>query len=198
MMLKRLNDKPSCYDKKIWFKDFEKSQAYKKNICIFPSIKFHKETDYEKMPSSPSKVLESSTPYSFNNMRSKTSYQKYKPKNNPFEKLYGSKYFQNPDDTSKSILYFELFFFIFIMHCLNLNKENKQIQFGGITSTNFYKTQIIQNNQNNQNVISLGNNFSQANRAHFLINEKNLIFSKKVLLENFGECYINFHVENSK
>lgn len=99
-MLKRLNDKPSCYDKKLWFKDYEKSQGYKKNICIFPSIKFHKETEYEKLLSSPSNSLENNNPYSLNKMRSKTSYQKYKTGNNPFEKLYGSKYFQNTEDAS--------------------------------------------------------------------------------------------------
>lgn len=70
-------------------------------------------------------------------------------------------------------------------------KENKAMQFGGTTS-NFFKTQ----NQNNPS--NYGNPFSQVNRTHYLIKEKNLIFSKKVLLENFGECYINFHVENLK
>jgi hypothetical protein len=40
-MLKRLNDRASFYDVKGWKKDFDKTQDYKKNICVFPSISFH-------------------------------------------------------------------------------------------------------------------------------------------------------------
>jgi hypothetical protein len=46
-MLKRLVDLPSNYNKKLWNKDFEKSQEYKKNICVFPSIKFFKNNEKE-------------------------------------------------------------------------------------------------------------------------------------------------------
>lgn len=44
-LLKRLNDRQSFYDTKSWEKDYEKSQIYKKNICIFPSINFRKTKD---------------------------------------------------------------------------------------------------------------------------------------------------------
>ncbi len=100
MMLKRLNDQPSCYDKKTWFKDFERNQGYKKNICIFPSIKFFKNTDYERNLHS-SSARSSDNFYNNNNqkIRSKTSYQKFK-NTNTFDKLYGSKYFHNTEDSS--------------------------------------------------------------------------------------------------
>lgn len=124
LMLKRLTDKPSCYDKKSWLKDFVKSQNYKKNICIFPSIKFYKDKEHEKMMLSASSKF-----FDKNNMnntfntpksRSKTSYQKYKGFNQTFEKLYGSKYFQHADDQSNQIslnlknrIIIEINFFLF-------------------------------------------------------------------------------------
>jgi len=101
MMLKRLYDQPSCYDKKVWFKDFEKSQNYKKNICVFPSIKFFKEPENEKIiNSSASKFYDKNNPGGTPKIRSKTSHQKFKLGSNTFEKLYGSKYFQNNEDSS--------------------------------------------------------------------------------------------------
>jgi hypothetical protein len=39
-MLKRLNEKQSCFNIYKLQQDYEKSQEYKKNICAFPSIKF--------------------------------------------------------------------------------------------------------------------------------------------------------------
>lgn len=39
-MLKRLNDKQSSFNNNKLLQDYEKSQEYKKNICVFPSIKF--------------------------------------------------------------------------------------------------------------------------------------------------------------
>jgi hypothetical protein len=47
-MLKRINERQSFYDVKHWEKDYVKSQTYKKNICVFPSIAFHKnsQTDF--------------------------------------------------------------------------------------------------------------------------------------------------------
>lgn len=41
-LLKRLYDKNSFYDVKSWEKDYDKSQKYKKNLCVFPSIDFRK------------------------------------------------------------------------------------------------------------------------------------------------------------
>lgn len=107
-MLKRLSDKLSCYDKKIWIKDFEKSQGYKKNICVFPSIKFYKDKEYDRMLLSASpKCFDKNNPFNTPKSRSKTSYQKYKAGNYAFEKLYGSKYFQNTEDLSKCLYFFE-------------------------------------------------------------------------------------------
>jgi len=105
-MLKRLVDKPSCYDKNEWKRDFEKSQNYKKNICVFPSIKFLKETEYDKIAATSSpKNLEANNPYDPKQLqiRNKTSHQKLKNMFNPFEKLYGSRYFQNTEDSSSSL-----------------------------------------------------------------------------------------------
>ena len=39
-LLKRLNDRRSAYNTRKWEDDYNRSQEYKKNICIFPSIKF--------------------------------------------------------------------------------------------------------------------------------------------------------------
>ncbi len=119
-MLKRLSGQPSCYDKKNWIKDFNKSQEYKKNICVFPSIKFYKENEQDRMllfasATASSKFFDSkNNAFNTPKSRSKTSYQKYKAGNNKaFDKLYGSKYFQNIEDSSKkSFLYlFVIFFF---------------------------------------------------------------------------------------
>ena len=98
-------DKPSCYDKSEWIKDFEKSQIYKKNICIFPSIKFFKETEHGKhITTTTPSSLEANSPYYPKQLqlRSKTSHQKFKNTFNPFEKLYGSKYFQYAEDSNSS------------------------------------------------------------------------------------------------
>jgi hypothetical protein len=46
-LLKRLNDRNSFYDIKMWEKDYDKSQKYKKNICVFPSIDFRKTSTNE-------------------------------------------------------------------------------------------------------------------------------------------------------
>ena len=103
LMLKRLSDQLSCYDKKSWIKDFERSQVYKKNICVFPSIKFYKGKEYDRMmlsASSSSKFFDKNNPFNTPKSRSKTSYQNYKSGNNSFDKLYGSKYFQNSEDSS--------------------------------------------------------------------------------------------------
>ncbi len=110
-MLKRLTDQPSCYDKKNWIKDFEKSQNYKKNICVFPSIKFYKEREHERNMNLPlafasassTKFFDQNNPFYTPKSRSKTSYQKSKAGNCAYEKLYGSKYFQNTtEDSSKN------------------------------------------------------------------------------------------------
>ncbi len=38
--VKRLNEKQSFYNTQKWEKDYEKSQTYKKNICVFPVLNF--------------------------------------------------------------------------------------------------------------------------------------------------------------
>jgi hypothetical protein len=40
-LLKRLNERRSLYNARSWEKDYEQSQNYKKNICMFPSINFY-------------------------------------------------------------------------------------------------------------------------------------------------------------
>lgn len=39
-LLKRLNERESFYNTKKWERDYNKSQIYKKNICLYPSIEF--------------------------------------------------------------------------------------------------------------------------------------------------------------
>lgn len=41
-MLKRIQERGSFYNVSKWEKDYEKSQYYKRNHCIFPSIDFYK------------------------------------------------------------------------------------------------------------------------------------------------------------
>ena len=41
LMLKRINERGSYYSKDKWQKDYEQSQAYKRNHCIYPSIDFY-------------------------------------------------------------------------------------------------------------------------------------------------------------
>lgn len=50
IFLKRLNEKQSFYNTKKWEKDYEKSQNYKKNICVYPSLTFDtiKDDNYSK------------------------------------------------------------------------------------------------------------------------------------------------------
>ena len=108
VMLKRLNDQPSIYNKKNWYKDYEKSQEYKKNICVFPSIKFFKDFENERnLHSSQQRKIEGDKISGFgfsktngffnsNKKRSSTSYAKFKDT----EKLYGSRYFQNTEESS--------------------------------------------------------------------------------------------------
>lgn len=123
-MLKRLVDLPSNYNKKLWYKDFERSQEYKKNICVFPSIKFFKNNEKENeldrnLHSSQQKIKNSNTnndtndaniinnnqPSNFNMIKSnaigfinsndkKRSNTSHSKFKNT-EKLYSSKYFNN-------------------------------------------------------------------------------------------------------
>ena len=41
-MLKRLNERTSCYNVDKWNRDYEASQYYKRNHCQYPSIDFYK------------------------------------------------------------------------------------------------------------------------------------------------------------
>ena len=104
VMLKRLVDQPSCYDKRSWIKDFDKSQGYKKNICVFPSIKFFKEQEKLDQFSN----MKFSEDGGSSEYRSKTSYQKYKNNiynENNYDKLYNKKYLQNSDEQRKITLF---------------------------------------------------------------------------------------------
>lgn len=40
--IKKLNSQVSCYSRENWNNDYKKAQYFKKNICLYPSIDFHK------------------------------------------------------------------------------------------------------------------------------------------------------------
>jgi len=70
-------------------------------------------------------------------------------------------------------------------------KANNNNQFGA-SSSNFFKTQ----NQSSPN--SKGNAFAQVNTSIYFVPEKNLIFSKKIEIENLGDCYVNFYNDDQR
>lgn len=41
-MLKRIQERSSCYNVNKWERDYQMNQYYKRNHCMFPSIDFHK------------------------------------------------------------------------------------------------------------------------------------------------------------
>ena len=71
-MLKRLNEKTSCYSVDKWFKDYEASQYYKRNHCQYPSIDFYKTQRYNSFGNMFQNVSKNSTKKSMINSKNKT------------------------------------------------------------------------------------------------------------------------------
>ena len=64
-MLKRLNEKTSCYSVDKWFRDYEASQYYKRNHCQYPSIDFYKTQRYNSFGNMFQNVSKNSTKKNF-------------------------------------------------------------------------------------------------------------------------------------
>ena len=87
-MLKRLNEKTSCYSVDKWFKDYEASQYYKRNHCQYPSIDFYKTQRYNSFGNMFQNVSKNSTKknfYSKTHYSTKTGFYNNKIRKKKFE-----------------------------------------------------------------------------------------------------------------
>lgn len=78
--LSRLKNKTSVFNSNDWEKDFIKSRSYKKNICIYPMIDFHKSVQrkLEKEKEENQKMYYNTTVNFNNNLFNKTKFKEVK------------------------------------------------------------------------------------------------------------------------
>ena len=123
-LLKRLNDRQSFYDTNKWEKDYEKSQEYKKNICVFPSIKFETPTRDVSSYSNSKQDFKKNTLYNklkFTNFNFTSTLSSTKD-------MFSSNSFELKQKTSdKKILFSKSVFLGDLFHCMvNFYVENKK------------------------------------------------------------------------
>ena len=130
---KKIRHQNSVYDLDRWEKDFQKSQYYKKNICTYPCIDFHKslQRQLEKEKSKTEILYYNTTINITNNLYNKTKFKEfkvYKPvknkkkddKNIDTEHFMGGETEIKNDDRE-----FELCFVIIDKNNANKNKKIK-------------------------------------------------------------------------
>lgn len=110
-----------------WEKDFQKSRAFKKNICVYPSIDFHKSTQrkIEKEKSENQKVYYNTTVNFENNLFNKTKFKEAKifEKKEKDDKKIDNEHFKNGEtELQNDNRTFNLNFII-----KNENNESKKI-----------------------------------------------------------------------
>lgn len=127
----KLKKKHSVFNLSEWEKDFQKSQNYKKNICSYPSINFHKSNqrkiDKEK---NQNKKIYNNTAINFtNNLFNKTKFKDakiFKPKEKKDDKKIDKEHFMNGETEIKNDnTEFSLYF---IISNENSVKDNKKVK----------------------------------------------------------------------
>jgi hypothetical protein len=68
--------------------------------------------------------------------------------------------------------------------------ESKILHNGYMTGSNFFKTQ-------NQNVSNQKNPFEEVNKNKYMVQERNLLYSKKLNIDNFGDCRVKFYMDSN-
>ncbi len=136
-LIKRLNDRQSFYNTKAWEKDYEKSQNYKKNLCVFPSIDFHKTS----MENTKKKKFENTQYSLFGRIKN----IKIDNTQNNFHKTSGEFYpnEDHKDNGEKKLLFTKMVFLGELSHCqVSFSVHNKH-----------FIIEVEQSNTGNQFVI---------------------------------------------
>lgn len=139
----RLRHQRSVYDIDKWEKDFRKSQYYKKNICIFPTIEFHKsiQAQIEKEKSNNENIYCNTTININNNLYNKTKFKavkEYKPikKVKKDDKNIDNEHFEvGETEIKKDDREFELYFVIIDK---KTGKRNKRIKVNKCKKEQFF------------------------------------------------------------
>jgi hypothetical protein len=126
-MLKRLNDRQSFYDHRGWEKDHEKSQKYKKNICVFPSINFNTNKNENENFGRATFTSYKSKSSSLYNKLKMTNFN-FKSGSNTGEDFYQVSNIKSPNNTGdKKILFNKKVFLGDLSHCVvTFSVQNKQ------------------------------------------------------------------------
>ena len=123
----KLKQKNSVFDFVKWEKDFQNSRAFKRNICEYPTIDFHKslQRKIEDQKSENQKVYSNTTVNFTKNLFSKTKFKEVKlfeKKENKDDKKIDKEHFLNGETTiEKDERIFRLYFLI--------NDKNKENEF---------------------------------------------------------------------
>ena len=134
----KLKCQHSVFSLSEWEKDFQKSQNYKKNICAYPSIDFHKSVQrkIEKEKNENQKIYYNTTVNFSNNLFNKTKFKEvkiYKPQPKKDDKKIDNEHFLNGEtEIQNDNREFELYFII------NENEENKKIKVEGCKRNDFF------------------------------------------------------------
>ena len=124
----KLKTQHSVFNLSEWEKDFLKSQNYKKNICSYPSIDFHKSVQrkVEKEKNENQKLYYNTAVNFSKNLFNKTKFKEikiYKPKLNKDDKKVDNEHFLNGEtEIQNNTKEFELYFII------NENEQTKKIK----------------------------------------------------------------------
>lgn len=134
----KLKSQHSVFDLNEWEKDFKKSQNYKKNICAYPSIDFHKaiQRKIEKEKNENQKIYYNTAVNFSKNLFNKTKFKDvkiYKPKTKKNDKKIDNEHFMNGEtEIQNDDREFEIYFII------NDNEQNKKIKIEKCKKDDFF------------------------------------------------------------
>ena len=139
--LNKLKQQKSVLDLGKWEKDFQKSRAFKKNICIYPYIDFHKslQRKIEEQKTENQKIYSNTTMNLVNNLFNKTKFKEVKlfeKKEKKDDKKIDNEHFLNgetqiPNDDRKFGLYF-------LVSDKNKENEYKKIKIENCKKDDFF------------------------------------------------------------
>ena len=135
----KLKNQNTFFNSREWEKDFKQSQIYKKNICSYPCIDFHKSVqrkiEDEKIKNK--KIYYNTTVNFYTNLFNNTKFKEFKlfqPNNKRDDNKNDNEHFLN-GETEREIenKEFELYFLI-----INENKVNKKIKVLNCKKNDFF------------------------------------------------------------
>ena len=120
----KLKKQNTFFNSKEWEKDYKQSQIYKKNICSYPCIDFHKSVQrkIEDEKNKKKKKYYNTTVNFYTNLFNKTKFKEFKifqPNNKKYDEKIDNEQTEREIENKE----FELYFII-----VNENNENKKIK----------------------------------------------------------------------